>query len=105
MRAVRVGRDWRRFSAWAAAGACFALGVSALGLLTIPVGLALALWLTRNRSGIAAIGTLVGAGAVAGFVGSLHRGYQACSSQRSTLVLFGRGAQGPAHARSRRPLR
>ena len=87
MRAVRVGRDWRRFSAWAAVGACCALGVSVLGLLTIPVGVVLALWLTRNRSGIAAIGTLVGAGAVAVFVGSLHRGYQPCSSQRSTLVL------------------
>ena len=88
MRAVRVGRDWRRFSAWAAVGACFALGVSVLGLFTIPVGVVLALWLTRNRSGIAAIGTLVGAGTVAVLVGSLHRGYQPCSSQRSTLRLL-----------------
>ena len=88
MRAVRVGRDWRRFGAWAAVGACFALGVSVLGLFTIPVGVVLALWLTRNRSGIAAIGTLVGAGTVAVLLGSLHRGYQPCSPQRSTLVLL-----------------
>jgi hypothetical protein len=88
MRAVRVGRDWRRFSGWAAVGACLALGVSVLGLLTIPVGVVLALWLTKNRGGIAAIGTLAGAGAVAVFVGSLHRGYQPCKSHRGTLVLL-----------------
>jgi hypothetical protein len=88
MSAVRVGRDWRPFSGWAAVGACLALGVSVLGLLTIPVGVVLALWLTRNRSGIAAIGTLAGAGAIAVFVGSLNRGYQPCSSHRGTLVLL-----------------
>ena len=88
MSAVRVGYDWRRYSAGAAVGACFALGVSVLGLLTIPVGVVLALWLTRNRGGIEAIGTLAGAGAVAVFVGSLHRGYQPCSSHRGTLVLL-----------------
>ena len=88
MSASRSGYDWWPFGAWAAVGACFALGVSVLGLLTIPVGVVLAVWLTRNRSGFAAIGTVAGTGAVAVFVGSLHRGYQPCSSQRGTLVLL-----------------
>ncbi len=90
MSAVSVPRGWRRFGAWAAVGACLALGVSVVGLITIPVGVVLAVWLTRNPSGHSAIGALAGAGAVTVFVGILHRGYQPCSSHAGALALLPR---------------
>lgn len=73
--------EWLRFFVWGLAGACLALGVTALGVFTFPLGLVVVVWLMRTRrSGREALGLLEGAGAVVVLVGALNLDYRSCAS-------------------------
>jgi hypothetical protein len=72
-------RGWLRFLAWSATGACLALGISAIGLFTVPAGLLFAVGLTTTlRTGRELLGLLAGVGAVSVFVGAISLHYRAC---------------------------
>jgi hypothetical protein len=74
-------RRLRWFAAWALPGVCIAFGVSALGVLMLPVGLVLVLVLSAWRGGAAALGLLAGVGGVVlTWIGSRHLDYQTCSA-------------------------
>jgi apolipoprotein N-acyltransferase len=57
---------WLRFLMWAVAGACFTLGISAIGVFTLPLGVLLVVLLARRQgnSGRELLGLLEGAGVV-----------------------------------------
>jgi hypothetical protein len=70
---------WLRFLAWSATGACLALGISAIGLFTVPAGLLFAVALTPTlRTGRELLGLLAGAGAVSVVGGAISLHYRAC---------------------------
>ncbi len=59
----RKGR-WRWFVAWSGPGACIALAISQIGLVTLPLGVLLGAWLSRRSWAGDALGLLEGAGLV-----------------------------------------
>ena len=64
----------RWFCAWAGVGIGFALGISALGLVAVPVALLAAIVLVvRHHAGRAAFGTLVGVGLLSLYVAYVQR--------------------------------
>jgi hypothetical protein len=67
-------------------GACFGLVVSVVGLVTIPLGLLVALALGRRSNGRERLGLLAGIGVTITFVGSLHADYRACSRYHGVLT-------------------
>src|SRR4051812_14515671 len=69
---------WKWFTGWALAGSCLALGVSQIGVFTIPVGLVIAIFLSRQAARSDALGLLVGAGIVAVVVGLFNLDYSSC---------------------------
>ena len=73
---------WLRFFMWAVAGACFALGLSAIGVFTVPLGGLLVVLLARKQgsSGRELLGLLEGAGVVIALFGALNLDYRSCSS-------------------------
>jgi hypothetical protein len=73
-------RRWRWFAAWSLPGVCVALGVTALGVFTLPVGLVLVVVLSARRRRAASLGLLAGVGVVVTLIGSIHLDYQACSA-------------------------
>jgi hypothetical protein len=62
---------WLRFFVWGVAGACFALGISAVGLFTVPLGVLVAVLLRKagGRDG-ELLGLLEGVGAIILLVGA-----------------------------------
>jgi hypothetical protein len=81
MKNVARDRRWRGFLLWSIVGACLALGVSQIGLVTVPVGVVLALWLGRRGGwGKEALGLVAGAGLVSALVGVINVDYRPCSS-------------------------
>jgi hypothetical protein len=73
------GAAWLRFFGWSLVGACLALGISAIGVFTVPVGLLLAVALTpTHHTGRELLGLLEGAGAVSAFVGVVNLRYRPC---------------------------
>jgi hypothetical protein len=72
-------RRWTMFVLWAAAGAALTLIVSAVGVFTVPAGIALVVVLTvlAPRE---VIGFVAGVGATAAVIGTLNLGYTPCSS-------------------------
>src|SRR4051812_6916478 len=69
-------RKW--FFGWVLAGSCLALGVSQIGVFTIPVGLVIAIVLSRRAARSDALGLVIGAGLVAVVVGLLNLDYSSC---------------------------
>ena len=67
---------------WALAGACFALGLSAIGVFTVPLGVLLVVLLARRQgsSGRELLGLIEGAGVVIALFGALNLDYRPCSS-------------------------
>ncbi len=63
-------------------GACFTLGISAIGVFTLPLGVLLVVLLARRQgnSGRELLGLLEGAGVVTALFGVLNFDYRACSS-------------------------
>lgn len=61
--------------------------VSVVGLLTIPIGIVIALALHRRSGGREMLGLVAGIGITITFIGSLHGNYRACSAERQVLVL------------------
>ena len=78
---------FRWFVAWAAPGVCFAFGVTALGVFTVPLGALLLVALASRRWGAATLGLLAGVGVTVTGIGSIHRNYQACSGARTSAYL------------------
>jgi hypothetical protein len=75
------------FIAWALPGACFGLSISALAILTLPLGILAVLVLRRRSGGREVLGLLAGIGVVIGAIGSGHMHYQACSATGGSLFL------------------
>jgi apolipoprotein N-acyltransferase len=73
---------WLRFFMRAVAGACFALGLSAIGVFTVPLGVLLVVLLARRQgsSGRELLGLLEGAGVVIALFGALNLDYRSCTS-------------------------
>jgi hypothetical protein len=72
---------WLRFFMWGAAGACFALGVTAVGVFTVPLGALMAVWLARSRrSARELLGLFEGAGTIFVLIGALNLDYRSCPS-------------------------
>jgi hypothetical protein len=90
---ARPNRSWRWFAAWMAPGVCLALGVTALGVFALPVGVVLILVLSRRGATVDALGALAGLGAIVAWLGSLNLNYQACSSHATRVTLTPGGAQ------------
>src|SRR5882762_1761790 len=87
-----AGRDvaWRWFFVWATVGACLALGDSQVGLLTVPVGVLLALFLAlKRRFGIALVGLIEGVAVVCAVVGALNLNSTPCPPSGSVGLLPG----------------
>jgi hypothetical protein len=78
---------WLWFIAWALAGGCFALSISALAIFTLPLGILAALALRRRSGGRGTLGLLAGFGIIIGGLGGVHLHYRACSATSGTLVL------------------
>jgi hypothetical protein len=79
---------WLRFLAWTLVGLCLALGVSQVGLVTIPIGVVLAVWLVRKRRTRGEmLGLLEGAGALGAVVGVFNLDYRPCPSGDVVLQL------------------
>ena len=74
-----AGTRWLRVLGWGVVGVCFALLVSQIGLFVLPIGLVLALILSRGGRGADMLGLLVGAGAVSAVIGFANLNYRACS--------------------------
>lgn len=71
---VRQEQHWAWFFAWALPGTCFALGVTAIGAFTVPVGAVAAIALWRKAKGPQALGLLLGVGSVGLYVGAYNLG-------------------------------
>lgn len=54
--------------------------MSQIGLVTVPAGVVLALWLARRSEGRQALGLVEGAGMVSVVVGVIHLDYHPCPS-------------------------
>jgi hypothetical protein len=72
-------RRWTMFVLWAAAGAALAMIVSAVGVFTVPAGLALVLVLIvlAPRE---VVGFVAGVGATVAVIGALNLDYRPCAS-------------------------
>ena len=89
---ARMTRDqskasWLWFVIWVLPGALLGLGVSSLGIFTIPLALVVIVVLHRAHSGLEAWGSLAGVGAVVTFIGAINLDYQPCSESSGRLVL------------------
>jgi hypothetical protein len=87
MRGGRDKRSWRWFAAWMMPGICLALGVSALGVFAVPLGLVLVSALAWRRPTGDALGLLAGLGVIVAWIGSVNFEYRACSTQAVRLTL------------------
>lgn len=76
---------WIRFLGWTLVGLCFASGVSQIGLLTVPIGVVLAIWLARGNPGREMLGLLEGVGAIGVVVGLVNLDYRPCPSGQVVL--------------------
>jgi hypothetical protein len=74
-------------------GACLAFGVSALGIVVLPIGLLLVWLLSRRSAAVHGLGMLAGLGAIVAWFGVLNLTYRACSSTAGsgTVAPGGRG--------------
>lgn len=65
--------DWGWFCAWALVGTGFALGISVIGIFTVPAALVATILLVRRRPIRGAFGALSGAGALLLYLAYLNR--------------------------------
>lgn len=79
-------RGWAWFLAWSVPGACVAVGVSQVGLLTIPLGALLGIWLSRRGAGWEALGLLAGVGLVGALIGLINLGANPCPSDETVVL-------------------
>jgi hypothetical protein len=80
-------RSWRWFVAWMTPGVCLAFGVTALGILTLPVGVVIIAVLGLRRPTAEAWGLLAGIGVIVAWIGSLNLDYRGCTSNAAHLTL------------------
>lgn len=99
------GLGWRWFAVWAAPGVLLGLGLSALGVLTVPLFVVLAAALVATgRGGAESFGALCGAGLVPAGVAAFNPAYSRLHWGLAAGVLLAGGLGGYLFARRRRSL-
>lgn len=87
--------DARRFAVWAVVGALFGLGVSTIGILTVPAGLVIAgVLAARGHAGRPAFGLLAGAAVVPALVAAFNPAYDALHWSLAAVSLSALGVGG-----------
>lgn len=83
---------WGWFAAWSLPGACIALGVSQIGLVTLPLGVLLGVWLSRRSAARDSLGLVEGVGLVGVVIGLLNLDYSPCPSDRTLTLAPGQAS-------------
>jgi len=65
--------DWGWFGAWAAVGIGYSLGISVIGIFTVPAAIIATVFLARRHPIRGAFGALVGAGALFLYIAYVNR--------------------------------